>query len=455
VQLDSQQDRFAQSDGLQKMLDALLENKQSVKNVVGGVPTAALGTPVDLVNEVLKPFGMGTENPVMGSRWMQEKAGIDPDAIETILSGFISPDPLDAVKGAGLLASTVRNPQRIFKEGIYKNPQQLAREAEAMVSPESPALKELFNTSRAELSDIAKRKGNRPGEFWQADNPKGSRAAKDIITPQNEDRLLSALSYAETGAPRLVEGMDGWYVLDPFKDAFVDVLGEEQGIADYSMWNALTTMNSPGAPVDWEIPRGSSAYMLNKQGRIDDWIKYAGAPESARGLSTNFPQELRNVPGHVYHPTAHAKPIKKYLEEGRIMSKEPKVPLYNQASEAPEIGFQTNTAIPDAHYSRAVGLGDTRGGSKSQWGKSASGTEMTDIAPWWEEQIAGALGIEAVPAQARTWGLYAPQTGVQTEIGAPKLELIANAIMDTSRREGIAPQLALEKVIRGLSYAGK
>ena len=343
--------------------------------------------------------------------------------------------------------------KRTFKEGIYKDPKTLAREAEAMVAPESPALSELFGTSRAELSDISKREGNMPGDFWQADKPKGSIAAKQIMTPQNEDRLREALIGAEQHAPQLVEGMDGWYVLDPWKDKFVQRLGQSRGLEQYSKWNALTTMNSPGAPVDWEIPRGSSAYMLNEQGRIDDWFSNAGMAEGARGA--DFPQDILSVPGHPYHSTAHSKPIRKYLETGSSGSKEPKVPLYRQASEAPELGFQTDSPVPDAHWSRAVGLGDTRGGSKPQWGKSASGTEMTDLAPWWKEKIAGEVGLESVPAQARTWGLFAPQTGVQTAIGAPKLELISDAIMETSRRMDISPQEAMDRIIEGTAYAGK
>jgi hypothetical protein len=343
--------------------------------------------------------------------------------------------------------------KRTLKEGIYKDPQTLAREAEAMVAPESPALGELFGTSREELSDIARRSGNVAGEFFEAPKPRGSIAAKQIMTPQNEDRLRDALVGAEMHAPRLVEGMDGWYVLDPWKDKFVERLGGVRGLEQYSKWNALTTMNSPGAPVDWEIPRGSSAYMLDEQGRIEDWFRYAGMPKGQRGA--DFPQDIFEVQGHPYHTTAHSKPIRGYLETGEHLSKEPKVPLYRQASEAPEIGFQTDTPIPDAHWSRAVGLGDVRGGSRPQWGKSASGTEMTDLAPWWRERIAGEIGIESVPAQARTWGLFAPQTGVETAIGAPKLELIADSIMETSRRMDISPQEAMDRIIEGTAYAGR
>ena len=322
-----------------------------------------------------------------------------------------------------------------------------------MVAPLSPALHVLFGVFRGVLSDIAPRPGIVGGSFFQAPNPRGSIAAKQIMTPQNEDRLRTALQTAEKHAPQLVQGMDGWYVLDPWKDKFVETLGGTRGLEKYSKWNALTAMNSPGSPVDWEIPRGSSAYMMDEKGRIQDWFDYGGQSLYNRG--NDFPQELYGVQGHPYHSTAHGEPIRKYLEAGEMQTKEPKVPLYRQASEAPEIGFQTDTPVPDAHWSRAVGLGDTRGGSKSQWGKSASASEMTDLAPWWRDEIAGEIGIEGVPAQARAWGLFAPQTGVQTAVGAPKLELIANALMDTARRLDVSPEKAMEMVIKGEAYAGK
>jgi hypothetical protein len=80
---------------------------------------------------------------------------------------------------------------------------------------------------------------------------------------------------------------------------------------------------------------------------------------------------------------------------------------------------------------------------------------MTDLGKWWREEVADQVGIEAVPAQARAWGLFAPQTGVETKIGAPKLELIADAVAMTAKRLNITPEEALERVIRGETYAGE
>jgi hypothetical protein len=341
---------------------------------------------------------------------------------------------------------TLRN----HSPGIYKDPIMLAAQASVMTAEESPNLKRLFGVDRGDLAEIAKRKGNRPGTFHQAAKPKGAASAKKVMTPENAERMVRALTAAERHAPELTRGMQGWYVLDPLVEKFKDVLGKDQGLKDYDTFNSFTAMNSPGAPVDWEIPRGSAAFQAYKQGFFDDWERYGG-------INQGRPEHLGwNFPGHPYHSTAHGGPIRKFIEHGDIMSKEPKVPLYRQASQAPELGFQTDTPVPDAHWSRAVGLADVRTPkSRTAQGQSASGPEMTDLGKWWREEVADQVGIEAVPAQARAWGLFAPQTGVETKIGAPKLELIADAVAMTAKRLNITPEEALERVIRGETYAGE
>jgi hypothetical protein len=138
----------------------------------------------------------------------------------------------------------------------------------------------------------------------------------------------------------------------------------------------------------------------------------------------------------------------------------PKVPMYIEASGVPETGFQTATPVGDAHWSRAVGLADTRGaktikGKEVVPGASVSNPEMSMLGPWWREEIAAPLGLESVPAQARAWGTFSPQTGVTTPIGAPKLELIAKQIMHTAKRMGVSPETARDYVLSGKTYAGK
>ena len=276
------------------------------------------------------------------------------------------------------------------------------------------------------------------------------------MTRRNRQRILDVNAEAEKH-PLLVQGMDPWYVMDPLFKRMAELMGPEKAKIEYLKMNTLMGMASPGSEVLTEIPRGTAAYFLQKQGRFPEFVEHLGKPEGLRG---DVPSDIINVPGHMYHQTAQATPMSQYLESGELQMKSPKVPMYIQASQVPEIGFQTRTPVGDAHWSRAVGLADTRGartikGKEAVPGASVSNPEMTQLAPWWREEIANELGIEAVPAQGRTWGVFSGQTGVTTPIGAPKLELLAQKIMETAQRLNVSPETARDMVIMGETYAGK
>ena len=63
------------------------------------------------------------------------------------------------------------------------------------------------------------------------------------------------------------------------------------------------------------------------------------------------------------------------------------------------------------------------------------------------------MGIEAVPAQGRMWGLFSPQTGVDTPIGAPKLELLSQRIRERAQKLGIDPAKLRDDVLTGKAHA--
>lgn len=370
---------------------------------------------------------------------------------------------LEAVTGAAKRRArpgqTVKEPYRMAYPGIYKRPDVLAKEAAERVSPESPNLKRLFGVTRQDMYEMAKgRKGNLPGELpGAAAKPRGSEAARNVMTPKNEQRLLDALAESEK-YPALVQGMDPWYFMDPYYKRLVEEIGEEAAMREYPLYNTLTGMASPGSEVMTEIPRGSAAYYLLKQGRFPEFEQYGGVPFAKRGA--DFPVDLLTVPSHPYHRTSQATPMREFVETGEIQMDSPKVPMYIEASGVPETGFQTATPVGDAHWSRAVGLADTRGpktlkGKQVVPGASVTNAEMAQLAPWWREKIAGEMGLESVPAQARTWGLFSPQTGVTTPIGAPKLELIADQAVLASMRLGITPEEVLSLIMQGKQRYGK
>ena len=165
----------------------------------------------------------------------------------------------------------------------------------------------------------------------------------------------------------LFRSMDAWYVMDPLYQKMAKELGPERAKVEYDLMNKFMGMASPGSEVTTEIPRGTAAYYLFKQGRFPEFERYAGVPATQCGL--DFPQDLLTVPGHVYHSTAQAGPMRRFVEKGELDMSSPKVPMYIQASGVPEIGFQTKTPVGDAHWSRAVGLADIRQ-SKNQIGRA-------------------------------------------------------------------------------------
>jgi len=346
---------------------------------------------------------------------------------------------------------TVDNPQRIAFPGIYKRPDEIAREASEMVAPENPMLRQLFGVTRDDLFEMSKaRTGNiDPVLPGAAAKPKGSAAAEGVMNRRNENRLLNTLGEAEKH-PDLYKGMVGWYVMDPAFQRLKALVGEEEAISRYNRLNALSGMASPGSDVLTEFNRGTAANWLSNQGRFDDFLKYGGYPAAARG--EQFPSDMMGIMGHPYHKTAQALPMEKYLANGEVDRQSPKVPMYIQASGVPETGFQTAMPVGGAHWSRAVGLGDTR--TNQAYGASVTTPEMSQLGPWWRDRIASRVGLESVPAQALAWGTFAKQTGVDTPVGAPKLELFAQQIAKAANRMGVSPETARDLILTGKAHAG-
>lgn len=355
-------------------------------------------------------------------------------------------------KKIGDVTPTVADPQRAAFPGIYKRPDVIAREAAENTAPESRSLLDLFGVTRSDLASVGRsRQGNQAPITNFASRPKGSLAAQQVMTTPNTQRLVDTLAEAEK-YPQLAEGMDAWYVMDPAFQRLKDLVGEQEAIRRFTRFNTLTGMASPGSDVLTELNRGTAANYAAQQGRFGDFQKYAGMKEGSRGA--DFPQDLRGVMSHPYHSTAQATPMAQYLESGAMQMKSPKVPLYIQSAGVPETGFQTALPVGDAHWSRGVGLADTRDmrmvkGKPAIPGASVSNTELQTLGDWWQNQVAGQLGLESVPAQARAWGTFARQTGVETPVGAPKLELLARKIMQTAQQTGLPPEVVRDQVLLG------
>ena len=353
--------------------------------------------------------------------------------------------------------STIEDPLRISYPGIYKPASLLASEAERKVAAENPALKELFGVTRDDLFGILQDRGEGPRSSLierpsrQRPNP----AAEKVMGSRNTERLLENLDVATREAPGLVRGMAPWYVMDPAYTRLVELVGPEEAAARYNQFNTLTGMASPGSDVITELRRGSAANMLATQGRFDDFENYVGLSEGKRAKLKDFPPDLVDAPGHAYHSTAHGKPMRNYLDSGEVNLSSVKVPTYIEASGipgVPGIPFQSGTPIGDAHYVRGIGLSDARE-PRVDPGKSISPAELRTLEDWWQNQVARPSGLESVPTQAINWGLYGPQTGVETELGVPKLELLAGRIKQRAAQLGMDPRQLRDEILLGKNYA--
>ncbi len=346
-------------------------------------------------------------------------------------------------------AQTVADPHRMMYPGIYENPKRIAREAAERVAPEDIDMRRLWGVTRGDLDEMAKgRKGNRDPDIYQGPGvARGALSAQNIQTPQNTQRIQDILH--EAGKHPGLKHADAWYILDPVYQHMAKMFGPEEAKVRFERLNTLMGMASPGSEVMTEIQRGTAANMKVEQGKFDEFLKYAGTPREFR----KGPADLKRVEAHPYHRTSQAEPMQKYLETGKIQSKEAKVPAYVQASSVPEVGFQTRGPVADSHFSRGVGLADTRKGP-TDVASSASRSEYHTLQPWWEKEVAGDMGLESVPAQARLWTALGPRTGVTSMLGQGKLELLTKQIMAAAKRMGVTPEQARDMILSGKAHAG-
>jgi hypothetical protein len=108
--------------------------------------------------------------------------------------------------------------------------------------------------------------------------------------------------------------------------------------------------------------------------------------------------------------------------------------------------------IPDVHFTGGLGMFDVRGDKRFR--RSMQMAEFQGAGPWFAQNVAKPVGLEPVSAQALQWGVFAPQTGVETLIGAPKLELLAKNVWERAMRLGVDPQRLLDLVLQRQAYAG-
>lgn len=353
--------------------------------------------------------------------------------------------------------------ERSAYPGIYGDPKEMVKGVD--VEPESPWLSELFDTTRSELSQIAL---NRPSSdpTWlppaSTSGGSGSAAAQRIMTPSNERRLGDVWDAAREYRPDLYQGMTGWYVSDPMYQRMVQLMGPEAAAKEFIRRETLIGQASPGSDVLTEFNRGSRAAYLDKQGRLQEFVDMGGKPSERfqpPRPGQNYPglydpwgmdPDMAGLRGHAYHSTSQAPPMMKFTESGDL-GQSSKVPSYIQGWLPTDLPMQNHYAVGDAHWARGVGLADVR--TNKSYAQNAGLTEMNTLAPWYH-QLAQRHGLSGVPAQGLHWGAFSKQTGVDTPVGMPKLEILADLIGKTAQKRGMDPKVLRDQYLMGNASVG-
>jgi hypothetical protein len=371
--------------------------------------------------------------------------GVDVD--ETIIP---SDAPIQPTRRTGYGRSTIRGAGRKTIPGIYDDPREIVERASRAVAPESEAMQQLFGVTREDLAKVAM---EREPVVWLPPGaparPRGTDYAGLVMQPANTQRLVDILDEASESPLRA--GMTGWYMLDPAYRRLVELVGEDEAKKLFVDMNTLTGVHSANAAVANELTRGTAMNWLNRENRLSDYVTY-GAKAGMEGS----PADMATIPGHLAHKTAHIIPALRYLETGEL-SKEAKTPAYITSSNPPVLGTNVNFPVGDAHYVRAIGLSDVRPETQNPSARFASWSmpEAMQLHDWFTSDVARRAGLSGVSAQALLWGALSPTTGVKSKIGAPKLEILADLIMQTAQRLNVSPEEARDMVLLGRAYAGK
>jgi hypothetical protein len=372
-----------------------------------------------------------------------------PDELNTT-SAPSAPEPYPPHPNA-----TVKEPKRSAYPGIYDDPKDIVSRLETV--PESPHLKDIFNTTRKQMHDDVIKQGDVPPKTpmpGMAPKGKGSAHASQITTPENAERIRNVITALKEHDPSAYHGMVAWYHSDPMYHSIVDILGGDVARASdvYHKLNTYTALASPMSSVGPEIRRGTAAATTAAEGTFDQFKKYGGLPANKMPKKATALKDLElGFEGHAFHGTAQVPTMSRFNETGEE-AKAVKTGAYRRASDAPSrpgSEYQNTVPVGDSHFSRGSGLADVRGAAA--YDSSIEGPELKVVHPWYHENVAKPLGIPATSAQAAQWAALSHETGVETPIGAPKLEIFADEIATAAKRAGVEPKEMWTRIIKRLA----
>jgi hypothetical protein len=333
-------------------------------------------------------------------------------------------------KAAKKFSPTVRGRERVAFPKVYRDPRIIVAESSARVPEESPYLSQLFGVSRQDLDAMTREMPhNLAAPYYKATRP--PEYLPGLEGKANTQRVQDILSIAEND-PRFA-GSYGWYQSEPLRQRFIEL--NENGARDFDRFSQLGAALSPSTAVPKEIERSSVAYLMDKQGRLSDFL------------------DPRNMPkgyGHAYHTTAHNAGVRNILERGDFRPEQLKMAPKTRVYYGSRTGENLDVPTADAHFVRGIGLADLRPATKADdFGSSISATELDPVTQWYRGDVASPIGMRASPAQALQWNAMGTSTGVETELGVPFLELLSRRIGDVAAKEGVSPLKVRDEFITG------
>jgi hypothetical protein len=392
--------------------------------------------PITPVTAALRGIGTGLSMGAPAVNYFRDKGNKAPEGVKFAKGGEVKKFGAGgkvvaiAAEKAKKFLPTVRGRERVAFPEIYRDPRIIVGESAGRVSKESPLLSQLFGVDRYDLDAMTRDMGhNLAAPYYIATRP--PEYLGGLKGKANTQRMQDILEVAQAD-PRFT-GSYGWYQSEPLRQRFIEL--NPNGARDFDRFSQLGAALSPSTAVPKEIERSSVAYLMDKEGRLSDFL------------------DPRNMPkgyGHAYHTTAHNAGVRNMIERGDFrpvkLKDAPKTRVYYGS----RTGENLDVPTADAHFVRGIGLADLRPATKTDdFGSSISATELDPVAQWYRSAVADPLGMRASPAQALQWNAMGTSTGVETELGVPFLELVARRIGQVAEKEGVKPTKVRDEFIRG------
>jgi hypothetical protein len=391
--------------------------------------------PITPVTAALRGIGTGLSMGAPAVNYFRDKGNKEPEG-EVKKFGAGGKVVAIAAEKAKKFLPTVRGRERVAFPEIYRDPRIIVGESAGRVSKESPLLSQLFGVDRYDLDAMTRDMGHDlAAPYYIATRP--PEYLGGLKGKANTQRMQDILEVAQA-EPRFT-GSYGWYQSEPLRQRFIEL--NPNGARDFDRFSQLGAALSPSTAVPKEIERSSVAYLMDKEGRLSDFL------------------DPRNMPkgyGHAYHTTAHNAGVRNMIERGDFrpvkLKDAPKTRVYYGS----RTGENLDVPTADAHFVRGIGLADLRPSTKADdFGSSISATELDPVAQWYRSAVTDPLGMRASPAQALQWNAMGTSTGVETELGVPFLELVARRIGQVAEKEGVKPTEIRDQFIRGERHLAK